>query len=290
MRAFLLLLVAGSMAACSAPREGDAGRAAAVPVEPRRIITLASELTETVAALGLEDRIVATDVTSSYPGHIKELPKVGYGPDIGAEGLLSLSPDLVLAKEGQLEPAVIRQLEVAGVRLIRMQAPRSMEAAKLLVRQLADSLGRPEQAAPIVARMDGDIAAVSPLPVPPKVIFVYARGAGTLMVGGDGTPVKEMVDLAGGTYAITGFREYKPLTSEALVEANPDVVLLFNPDPAQIKGGEPLMQVPGMAATRAGQNRAFLVADPVVLAGFGPRAGLAVATLNRQLHGMVHLP
>lgn len=78
----------------------DLGRSVTLKAEPRRIIAMLPSHTETLAALGLADRLVAVDVYSNYPqAVVTRLPKVGsaYQPDL--EAILALKPDLVLADE-----------------------------------------------------------------------------------------------------------------------------------------------------------------------------------------------
>ena len=158
-----------------------------------------------------------------------------------------------------------------------------IDGTKKLIAQVADSLGRRDDATAIAARIDCDRASVAPLNPSPKVLFSYARGAGMLLVAGEGTPIQSMITLAGGTNAVTGFSDFKPLTPEALVAANPDVVLIFNTGADDMQGNAALMRVPGMASTGAGRNGAFISLDPVIMAGFGPRVGQAIALLNSDL-------
>ena len=75
--------------------------AAAAPA-PERILTLGGAVTETVFALGCGDRLVGTDLTSRYPQAAAALPKTGYLRALGAEGVLSLRPSLILAKQSGL--------------------------------------------------------------------------------------------------------------------------------------------------------------------------------------------
>ena len=282
MREFLSVLLAFGISACTAPAE-DAAPAATPLASPQRIVSLHSVLTEAVAALGSEDRIVGTDVTSKFPDTVKDLPKLGHDKAIRAEGVLSLSPDLVLANADQLDPAVEGQLRKAGVRLMLFTPENSIAGTKLLIAQLADSIGRHAEAGAIATRIDSDLAAVVPLSPSPKVLFIYARGAGTLLVAGAGTPIQSMITLAGGTNAVTDFTDFKPLTPEALVAADPDVVLYFNTGADDLQGNDALMRVPGMASTGAGRTGAFVRLDPVIMAGFGPRIGQAIALLNTDL-------
>lgn len=278
MRLFLGFLLVAVAAGCAAPAMD-----ATAPMAPQRIITLNGTLTEVVSALGLGDLIVGTDVTSKYPEAVNALPKLGHDRGIRAEGILSLSPDLVMANEGQLEPAVEGQIRQAGIRLMLFTPRNSIAGTKELIAQVSDSLHRNAESLKLANAIEEGLAAVKPIQPAPKVLFIYARGAGTLLVAGEGTPIQSLIELAGGTNAISGFSEFKPLTPEALVAANPDVVLLFNTGAEELQGNEALMRVPGMANTKAGRDQAFITLQPVVMAGFGPRVGEAVAQLNKEL-------
>jgi len=283
MRIFPGFLLAVVLAGCAAP----AAETVVDTQAPRRIVTLNGTLTEVVSALGLGDRIVGTDVTSKYPDAVNELPKLGHDKQIRAEGILSLSPGLVMANEGQLEPAVEDQLRQAGIRLMLFNPAHTIAGTQALIAQVADSLHRATEAHQLTVAMEEGLAAVEPPRPAPKVLFIYARGAGTLLVAGEGTPIQALIELAGGRNAITGFREFKPLTPEALVAANPDVVLVFNTGHGDLQGREALLRMPGMASTSAGRTGAFVTLQPVVMAGFGPRVGEAVAVLNQDLRAAV---
>lgn len=282
MRILPAVLMAACVASCAVPSP-DATPSEAPIKGAQRIITLNGVLTEVVSALGLEDRIVGTDVTSKYPEAVDSLPKLGHDKAIRAEGVLSLSPDIVMANVGQLDPAVEGQLRQAGIRLMLFMPQNSIEGTKRLIAQVADSVARTEHAGNVEAAIDSALKGVAPLTPSPRVLFIYARGAGTLLVAGEGTPMQSLITLAGGTNAITGFTDFKPLTPEALVAANPDVVLYFNTGADDLQGNDALMRVPGMASTGAGRNGSFVPLDPLVMAGFGPRVGNAVATLNADL-------
>ncbi len=282
MRILTAVFMAACVVSCAVPSK-DATPPEAPIKGAQRIVTLNGVLTEVVSALGVQDRIVGTDVTSKYPEAVLSLPKLGHDKAIRAEGILSLSPDIVMANVGQLDPAVEGQLRQAGIRLMLFTPQNSIDGAKQLIAQVADSVGRGDDARSIDARIDSAMNAMSPLDPSPKVLFIYARGAGTLLVAGEGTPMQSLITLAGGTNAVKGFTDFKPLTPEALVAANPDVVLYFNTGADDMQGNDALMRVPGMASTGAGRNSAFIPLTPVVMAGFGPRVGNAVATLNADL-------
>ncbi len=107
-------------------------------------------------------------------------------------------------------------------------------------------------------------------------------GTGNLMVAGKNTSVDKMISLAGGINAFSDFEDYKPLTPEALVAANPDVIVMFESGLKSMGGLDGIMQVQGMAQINAGKNKKVIEMDGQYLAGFGPRVGKAIVELSRK--------
>ena len=115
------------------------------------------------------------------------------------------------------------------------------------------------------------------------MLFVYARGPSTLLVGGGGTAADAMIRLAGGTNAASGFDGYKPLTAEAAVAAAPQVILVTTSGLESVGGTDGLLDLPGLALTPAGKARRVVAMDDLYLLGFGPRVAGAMAALADQL-------
>ncbi|MDP2159780.1 MAG: ABC transporter substrate-binding protein, partial [Flavobacterium sp.] len=65
------------------------------PLENQRIVTLNGAITEMVCALGHQDKIVATDVTSSYPTSLK-VKDLGHVRSLSIESVMALKPTLIL--------------------------------------------------------------------------------------------------------------------------------------------------------------------------------------------------
>ena len=93
-----------------------------------------------------------------------------------------------------------------------------------------------------------------------KVLFLYARGQGNVMVAGTKTGAHEIVGLAGGKNAISEFEGYKPLTSEAVVNSAPDVILLMDSGLESIGGENSLWELPGMSLTPAKKKQTIVYA------------------------------
>lgn len=250
----------------------------------KRIITLSSALTETVDALGYGPQIVAVDVTSLYPAYAAKLPRVSKDRSTSAEGIISFSPDLVLAPENMISKAVEYQLKSAGIKLMVIKQEYTVKGTLNFIRQVAAAVGNAAKGEELVRQTTASVAeaqkAVGKNPKSPKVLFLYARGTGVMMVAGKETSMDGIIKLAGGRNAAQGFSKYKPYTTEALVSANPDVILMFDFGLKSLGGTGSVLKMPGVMLTNAGKNRKIVEMDGDLLVGFTVRLGEAIKQLN----------
>lgn len=255
----------------------------AVETEQEKIVSISGVTTETLCAIGLQDQIVGVDVTSTFPEAMTKLPNVGHNRSMSSEAIISLAPTLVIGVEEGIKLELVEQLKSANIRVILYKQEYTLAGTKLLIKSIADSLGKSENADAITAQIDNDLKEVATLSKKPKVLFIYARGAGTMMVAGEHTSMNAIIAMAGGENAVTGFEDFKPLTPESLLDANPDVILMFDSGLESLGGIDGLLKVPGVAMTNAGKNKQVIEMDGQFLTGFGPRVGAAIATLSKKL-------
>ena len=257
-----------------------------VAASPKRIITLDGALAETVDALGLGKNIVAVDVTSSYPTYIAQLPKVSKSRSVSAEGIISFSPDLVLAPEGTINKALSFQLESAGIRIVSIKQAYSVDGTYAFVRAVAAAVGNSAKGEELVksirTNINKSLNLVRINKKSPKVLFIYARGAGVMMVAGGNTSMDAIIQLAGGKNAVSGFDDFKPYTTESLVAANPDVILMFDFGFKSLGGAESILKMPGVSITNAGKNKRIVEMDGNLLTGFSVRLPQAIRELNAK--------
>jgi iron complex transport system substrate-binding protein len=251
---------------------------------PLRIVSANGTLSEILAGLGLEKQLVGVDVTSTYPASLDKIPKIGHNRSIAAEGILALNPDVIIyTDQSMLSPAVVKQLNSSGKKVLEFKHEYSKEGAVKLIREVGAYFDAKPQAEKMVQSLQADLAKVTVGTAPKKLLFIYARGTGTLMVSGTGTSVDKMFTLAGHKNAVQGFTEFKPLTAESLVTANPDVLVLFSSGLESLDGINGLAKVPGVANTNAGKNKKVITMDGQLLTGFGPRLGKAALELSQKV-------
>jgi len=251
----------------------------------QRIVSSNGTITEIICALGFERSLVGVDVTSTFPASVHQLPKVGHNRNISAEPVLALQPSLILATDNFLSPAVVEQFKQTGVKTVVLKQDFNIAGTKQLIRQVAAALQAPAKGEALCKQLDKEQQALHIAQQGKKVLFIYARGAGTLMVAGQDTPLDHIITLSGGRNAAQGFKDFKPLTTEALVAANPDVILLFDTGLQSVGGVDGLLKVPGIPQTNAGKQQKVIAMDGQLLSGFGPRVIQAIRELSTKIQG-----
>ena len=258
-----------------------------------RIVSLFGDLTEIIFELGAGHLVVGRDASSIFPPEAELLPNLGFTQALSAEGVLALEPTLVIGNQTAGPSDVLEQIRDAGVEVVIIDSPSTFDAMGLKIRAVGVALGIEERAeafaAAAEARLDAvlaDVAARNPEgDARPSVLFIYVRRGGLQLVAGEGSAAATIIEAAGGTDAGTaaGVVGFVPLTPEAVVAADPEVILVMDRGLAAIGGVPGLLEIPGVALTQAGRNQRFVSMEDLYLLGFGPRLPDALHDLAAQL-------
>lgn len=278
---------ASAQAAAEQACEGDdCGEGAEdAPAEgERRIITLGGTVTEIVFALNAGDDVVAVDISSTYPEEAVRLPKVGYHRSISAEGILSLSPDLLIGTDELGPPEVVEQLREAGVRILQVSSASTVEATEQRITELGDFLDHKDEAGTLLEQLRSELAeARVDEPDLPRALFVYARGPAQLLVGGKGSQADSLFALAGIPNAAEDIIDFQPLSAEAVVAAAPDVIVMTTSGLESVGGEDVVFTLPGLGATPAASTGALVSIDDQLGLGFGPRLPEAITFIRSAI-------
>ena len=93
----------------------EMGRTIRIPQDLQRVISLAPSITETLYALGLQDRIIADTDYCDYPLEAKQKPHVGGTISPSIEMIASLHPDVVLVTKGLNRLDTVNSLAAVGI-------------------------------------------------------------------------------------------------------------------------------------------------------------------------------
>jgi iron complex transport system substrate-binding protein len=288
------LVFALAMLAPAGAAQGDAivvrdatGQAVTVR-DNSRIVSIGGAITEILYALGLEQRVVAVDSTSSYPPQaLREKPNVGYMRALSPEGVLGLNPSLILAAEDAGPKDAVAVLRSAGIPFVLV--PDKHTGAGILdkiaiVAAAAGNAGRGQCLAKAVAADLDALARIrAKVEQPLKAAFLLSFVNGRAMVAGRATAADGIIRLAGAANAIHGYEGYKPINDEAIIAAKPDFVLAMRRDSHPLDAGT-VFAHPGFALTPAAKRRGFVAMNGLYLLGFGPRTALAARDLAATLY------
>lgn len=243
-------------------------------------LSLTGTLAELVDAYGLAGSLVGRDISTKVRGH-EDLPVVtkdGHSVDI--EGVMALSPTLILT-DGSLGTEMVALFRDAGVPVVMVSRAQDPESTYELAREVASALGVApladaliEQLQQAIAEKEAQIQALLPEDpaLRPRIAFLYVRGsAGIYYLFGEGSGIDSMIDSLGAIDVAEeiGWVGEKPLTNEALVALNPDIILVMTKGLESAGGVDGLIEAqPSIALTTAGKNRRIVdVEDTLIFAG-----------------------
>ncbi|MEE8456803.1 MAG: ABC transporter substrate-binding protein [Acidimicrobiia bacterium] len=258
-----------------------------------RIVSLTGDITEIIFELGLGDSVVAVDITTTYPPEANDLKRsgnnVGFGQALAAEAVLRYEPTLVLGDESIQPTETIEQLRNAGIPVIILKYQTTLPGVEAKIREVAGILGVIAAGEELAGRVVSEIAAaqdrIVQSAVKLRVAYLYTRGPSVLLLFGTGIPTQAMIEGAGAIDVGAALGEGAiPLTPEALIAAAPDVIVLPESGLDGLGGIDVLLEIPGIAETPAGQNRAFLAYEEAYFFNLGPRVGMALGEFVDDLY------
>lgn len=258
---------------------------------PHRLVAIGAAITEAVYALGQGPALVATDSSSLYPPAARALPQIGYMRALPTEGLVGLSPDLLLLSDQAGPPQVVEVLRASGLPMVIVEDGAGPQAAPGKVRAIAHALGVEGEAMAQAVAGDWALldAPLAGLARRPRVVFVLSAGRGAPLVSGAGTHADALIAAAGGENPLRGFQGYRPLSAEAAAALAPDLLLMMHHALEEGGGRDAVLASPALAVTPAARAGRLHGIDPAAL-NFGPRAAQARRALAALLHPGLALP
>jgi iron complex transport system substrate-binding protein len=264
----------------------------AAQAQPRRIVSTAPSITETLFALGLGPSVVGVSNYCRFPPEVIKLPKVGTYLKPNAEAIARLSPDLVVIKK--LSNDLSTRLTALGIPYVEVEIE-TLPQLYAAVETLGKTAGVGAQAKTLVNGIEARLNAVrqknSGLPKP-KVLFIVGRRAGTLAdfvaVGSD-SYLNQLIEIAGGINVLrrqSSLPAYPRISLETVIRSNPDFIIdtstpMMGNDQARTSTEALWQEHKELTAVRNHHLR-VLNADEFVVPG--PRVAEVVELLSEILH------
>ena len=263
----------------------EVGRRVSVQVPPRRIVSLAPAMTETLYALGVEDRIAGVTDFCDYPPEALKKPKIGGAVNPNLEQIVALEPDLVLAQALTLNRReTVDALAGLGLAVFATSS-NSVEGVLESTRHVGEITGAGERGEQLVAQLRERLAQLKQRlagRTPRRVLFVVWHEP--LISTGRNTFLADALRLAGAESVVESAQDWPRLSLEEVVRQQPEFLVFAS---AHAEGVEKtladLQDRPGWRDLEAlRQHRVAIVSDAINRPA--PRLVEAIEQLARQLH------
>ncbi|PWK40935.1 ABC transporter substrate-binding protein [Pseudomonas sp. B21-040] len=246
---------------------------------PQRWVSAGGALSEWVSALGGESKLVGVDTTSQHPESLKSLPSIGYQRQLSAEGILSLSPQILIGTEEMGPPPVLSQIRNAGVQVELFSAQPDLPTLQGNLQHLGQLLGAEDQAAQAFQRYQEQleqqkvrVTKVQLTKKSPGVLVLLGHAGGKPLIAGKDTAADWILRQAGG-HNLATHTGYKPFSVESLVSLDPEVLVFADRALTGDAARAALFKEnPMLSSTRAAKDGRVMELDPTLLVGgLGPR-------------------
>jgi iron complex transport system substrate-binding protein len=215
----------------------ETGREVEVPAFPRRIVSLAPSVTETLFALGMGDRVVGVTDFCDYPDAARSKVHIGGMINPSWERILGLKADLLIATTAGNDRDVVARAERLHLPLFFLDTPSIDQMLESLTR-LGDLLDSPERARALrddLASRLGKLAARSGSLRRPRVLFLV--WGDPIVVPGQGTFLDDALARSGcdsiTSDAPTG---WPALNLETILARDPEWILATPQNAGFLKG------------------------------------------------------
>ena len=257
------------------------GRRVEIRGTPRRIVTLAPNATDTIAALGLGSRLVGVSDFCDPPPEAGNVRRIGglLTPDL--EVIRALEPDLLVGSTSGNDPALADQAEALGLPLFILNAA-TVDEVLDGISGLSAALGEEAKGTALVAdlraRLDAVARRVEGRRRPRVLYIVWGE---PLVVPGSKAFLTDAIRRAGGDSVTDDAPAAHPTYSvEAAIARGPEIILTseYNrADAERLKKDPAWRSVPAVAS-----GKVFVVGDELVRPG--PLVVAGIEEMARRIH------
>ena len=265
----------------------DVGNIFTLKSPPRRIISLAPNITEILFGLGLGDQVVGVTRYCDYPAEALKREKIGGMLDPDIERISVLDPDLIIAFRGNPLSA-LKKLQDLRLPVFILDIGTDLESVYPLIVKIGRVTFKEPEAQILIsalkkkqARVETALKGVSQKPR----VFLNIHGLGLSTCGRE-SYLNDLLAKAKGV-SITGHvpQNWLEYSREQFLRDDPDViVILTKSEPDFERAKHWLKSQPGFSDIQAVKSNRVFFMDENPASRFGPRLFDALIELARLLH------
>lgn len=261
--------------------EDGSGSEVTLTAAPKRIVALAPSFAEILYAVGAGDSLVAVDENTDYPPEAASLPKLsGFQPSV--EGVAARQPDLVLIvyDPGGLQDA-LRGLRIP---VLLLPSPDSLQGVYDQIEVLGRAAGHRQEAASLVTTIKKRVETLqSRLAGVTQGPRVYHEVDNTYFTAGPGSFINDIYALLKAqNIAAPAGRAFPQLSAEAIIAADPEVIILADEDAGE--SPQTVAARPGWGQISAVKQGRVYTINADIVSRPGPRLVQAAQELAAHLY------
>jgi len=246
------------------PTEDRAGNPITVSADIQKIVSMSPATTQLIESFGLLDKVIAVDKHS--PGYVKGLEALPQfdmmQPDV--EAMIAMKPDIVFVTGMSYHDGgnPFKGLVDAGISVVVIPSSSSIEGVRGDILFTASCLGKGPEGQALIDRMDAEIAQIAAIGATikdRKTVMFEIAALPKMYSFGKGTFLNEMLEIIGAKNVFGDQEKWIPVTEEAAIGANPDVILTnvdYIEDPVQ-----DILSRKGWEAMKSIQNKQVFYID-----------------------------
>ncbi|QDX93000.1 ABC transporter substrate-binding protein [Brevibacillus laterosporus] len=252
---------------------------------PERIVSVSPAETETLFALGLEQKITGVSDYDDYPASVKDKPKMGSIMAPNVESILAAKPDIVFSGISMKEETVKKFREL-GVKIFKVE-PKTYDDVIANIELYGKITDRQAEAKKVVDELkktwDEIQAVVKDINQKKKVYIEFAPG----WTVGKGEFLNQMIELAGGINVAADTQGWVQINEETIIKQNPDVIL-YTLGVVDTKTNQSLEDIirlrKGWSGIEAVKNNTVVGLDQNVISRPGPRLAEGLKTIAKAIY------
>jgi iron complex transport system substrate-binding protein len=215
---FYILLISGLLFTIS-PVSADS---------PKRIISLAPNITEILFGIGLGDRIIGVTSFCDYPEQAKKKPKIGGMSNPSLETVISLKPDIVVMTTDGNPKEFEERLRSLGIKTYVFKARKLAELPQG-IRDMGSALGAKDRAVELAKKIESAFQDASHFPIHSspgkKVLFIIWPAP--LIVAGPGSAIDDIITLLGRENIASKVNvSYPKYSVESIIQQAADIIFI----------------------------------------------------------------
>lgn len=245
-----------------------------------RIISAGAAITELIYALSAQEQLAAVDITSKSMVD-SSVPKLGYHRQLSAESLIGLNPTRIVGSIEMGPKTTLDLLQQAGIEVDILNSDETVDDLLVRIQQVGQLTGKAAEADQLQAEVKQKVSSINATLAHQterkKVLFLMIHDGRPANVAGRNTTADTVIKLAGAINpAADAVESYKPISTEAMVDMQPDIILISSRTLSTIGSADELLKkMPLLSATPAGQNKTLATIDGTALIG-----GLGLKSLS----------